>query len=69
MEEIKTERTAVSEWYGAVDYLGFTSDEDGKARLRERMALIEEALAGKHGVTVEEKRAELEAKYAKRRRS
>lgn len=68
MEEIKTERTAVSEWYGAVDYLGFTRDEDGKARLRERMALIEEALAGKHGVTVEEKRAELEAKYAKRSR-
>jgi hypothetical protein len=69
MEEIKTERTAVSEWHSAVDYLGFTSDEAGKARLRERMALIEEALAGKHGVTVEEKRAELEAKYAKRRRS
>lgn len=68
MEEIKTERTAVSEWYGAVDYLGFTRDEAGKARLRERMALIEEALAGKHGVTVEEKRAELEAKYAKRSR-
>lgn len=69
MEEIKTERTAVSEWYGAVDYLGFTSDEAGKARLRERMALIEEALAGKHGVTVEEKRAELQAKYDKRNRS
>ena len=68
MEEIKTERTAVSEWYGAVDYLGFTRDEAGKDLLRNRMALIEEALAGKHGVTVEEKRAELEAKYAKRSR-
>jgi hypothetical protein len=68
MDEVKTERTAVQEWYGAVDYLGFTRDEAGKDRLRERMTLIEEALAGKHGVTVEEKRAELEAKYAKRRR-
>jgi len=68
MDEVKTERTAVQEWYSAVDYLDFTRDEAGKARLRERMTMIEEALAGKHGVTVEEKRAELEAKYAKRRR-
>ena len=68
MEEIKTERTAVSEWHSAVDYLGFTRDEADKERLRQRMALIEKALAGKHNIMPAEMREQLKAKYAKRRR-
>lgn len=64
-EEIQTERTAISEWYSAQDMIGWRGGDYPRAAERQR--LIEEALAGKHGVTPEEKRAELAAKYAKRK--
>lgn len=67
-EEIKTERTAVSEWYSAEDMKSHhPEDAAWCARYQARQDVIEEALAEKHGVSVEEKRAELLAKYAKRK--
>jgi len=68
MEAIKTERTARSEWNSAESSKGWTKNEERLAAQAIRQALIEEALAGKYGVSVEEMKAQLKAKFAKRRR-
>lgn len=67
--EIQTERTARMEWNDAEDTKAWTNRESDLARAIERQRLIEDALAEKHGVTVEEMRAELAAKFAKRKKS
>lgn len=66
VEVLKTERSAIVAWNDSTDYLGMV-DEDLKPGLLRRRVLIEEALAAKNGVTVEQQRAVLETKYAKRR--
>lgn len=68
MEAIQTEATARREWNSAEDYKGWRSDPEYVAVLVERQRLIEEALAGKYGVDVEEIRAQLKARFAKRKR-
>lgn len=69
VDRIDTEYTARREWNSAEDSLGwiFESQPERAARLAERQRLIEEALAEKHGLSAEEMRAELLAKYAKRK--
>lgn len=66
-EEIKTERTAVSEWYTRQDYIGWAMYADRAHEMRVGQRIIEEALAGKRGVSVEEVRADLLARHAKRK--
>jgi len=71
VEYIDTEYTARREWKSAEESKGWIAQRQPERAVRyaERQRLIEEALAEKYGVTVEEMRAELAAKYAKRRRS
>ena len=70
-EAIKTERTAVSTWNAAqndIDRLLSRGDTSERIDInREVQALIEEALAGKHGVTASEKRDDLVGRYRKRK--
>ena len=69
-EEIKTERTARSEWNSAQDDIEWKRSVgrlDKAERDAERQRLIEEALAGKYGVSALDMREELLAKYKKRR--
>ena len=70
VDYIDTEYTARREWNSAEDSKGWIaqSQPERAARYAERQRLIEEALAEKHGVSVEEMRAELQAKFAKRKR-
>ena len=67
---IDTEYTARREWNSAEDSKGWIAERQPEraARYAERQRLIEEALAEKHGLSVEEMRAELQAKFAKRKR-
>jgi hypothetical protein len=70
MEALKTERTAVSAWYGAQDRIEWDSENDRSDRIEKNMqiqTLIEEALAGKHQVSQAAKREELLVKYSKRK--
>jgi hypothetical protein len=70
MEEIKTERTAVSAWYEAQDSINWDTKNDRVGefeRYTQIQSIIEEALAGKHGVTEAAKREELLRKYSKRK--
>jgi hypothetical protein len=70
MEAIKTERTAISTWYGAQDSITWDTKNGRSDRMEKYIQiqiLIEEALAGKHGVTQAEKREELLAKFLKRK--
>lgn len=70
MEAIKTERTAVSTWYGAQDSIEWDIKNDRSDRMEKNnqiQTLIEEALAGKHGVTQAAKREELLVKHSKRK--
>ena len=69
-EEIKTERTARTEWNSAQQDIIWKREcgRLDKARVsQERQALIEEALAGKYGVSPAEIRDQLLAKYRNRR--
>jgi hypothetical protein len=67
---IDTEYTARREWNSAEDSKGWIAERQPEraARYAERQRLIEGALAEKHGLSVEEMRAELQAKFAKRKR-
>jgi hypothetical protein len=70
MEAIQTERTAVSAWYSAQDSIEWDAKNDRVGefeRYTQIQFIIEEALAGKHGVTQAAKREELLAKYSKRK--
>lgn len=66
-EEIKTERTAVTEWLSNAGWLAHTDNAEFIAKKTAINNQIVEALAGKHGVTVEEELAMLNAKLAKRK--
>jgi hypothetical protein len=70
VDYIDTEYTARREWNSAEDSKGWIaqSQPERASRYAERQRLIEEALAEKYGVSVEEMRAELQAKFAKRKR-
>ena len=65
---VRTERSARMEWNRSRDSTKELSSLQWLERAGERMSLIEQALAEKHGVSREEMRADLESKYAKRRR-
>ena len=69
VDRIDTEYTARREWNSAEDHKGCIAyrQPEVAARYAVRQQLIEEALAEKHGLSVEEMRAQLEAKYAKRK--
>ncbi len=70
VDYIDTEYTARREWNSAEDSKGWIAERQPEraARYAERQQLIEGALAEKHGLSVEEMRAELQAKFAKRKR-
>lgn len=69
VDYIDTEYTARREWNSAEDSLGWVSESQPQraARLAQRQRLIEEALAEKYGLPVEEMREQLQVKYDKRR--
>jgi hypothetical protein len=67
---IKTERTAVSAWNEAQNSLDWDRDNERTDRVElfvEIQVLVENALAGKHGVSASEKRVELQGRYKKRK--
>lgn len=66
-EEIKTERTAVTEWLNNAMWATNTDNAEYIAKKTAINNQIVEALAGKHGVTVEEELTMLNAKLAKRK--
>jgi hypothetical protein len=69
-EVIKTERTAVSAWNEAQNSLDWDRKNERTDRVElyvEIQVLIENALAGKHGVSPSEKRVELQGRYKKRK--
>lgn len=70
VEYIETEYAARREWNSAEDSMAWIAERQPErvARYAERQRLIEEALAGKHGVSPAEMRDQLAAKHAKRRR-
>ena len=70
VEYIETEHAARREWNSAEDSMAWSAERQPEraARFAERQRLIEEALAGKYGVSCEGMRDALKAKYAKRRR-
>lgn len=67
-EEIKTERTAISYWYECEDQISWLRTNDDKVeKSLTAQGLIEEALAGKNGISPSEQRKVLQGKYAKRK--
>lgn len=69
--QIKTERSAVIAWNDAqadIDWKRRCGRLDKTEANTQVQRIIEQALAEKHGVTADEKRAELAAKYAKKRK-
>jgi hypothetical protein len=67
LSEVKTERTAVSAWYSAQDDLG-SGREDVRKNASWAQKIIEEALAGKRGISEEQVREDLFKRYMKRSR-
>lgn len=69
VDYIETEYTARREWNSAEDNKAWIAERQPEraARYAIRQQLIEESLAEKHGLPVEEMRAQLQAKYAKRK--
>jgi hypothetical protein len=70
MEAIKTERTAVSAWNSAQNSIDWDMKNGRSDRMEKDMqiqGLVEEALAGKYGVSQVAKREELLVKYSKRK--
>jgi len=69
-EVIKTERTAVSAWNQAQNSLDWdrkNNRSDNVELYVEIQVLVENALAGKHGVSPSEKRLDLQGRYKKRK--
>ena len=67
MEEIKTERTAVSAWNSAQSDRSWLRNED-QDRIVATQEIIEQALAGKRGISAEQVREDLKKRYEKRGR-
>ena len=69
-EVIKTERTAVSAWNDAQNSLDWDRKNNRSDNIElyvEIQVLVENALAGKHGVSASEKRLDLQGRYKKRK--